>query len=324
MSEKSAIVKAKTRMNRDTRQNLIVLAVLVATLAFFGIKSPYFLKPANIIALLAAAVPLGLIGIGEGVCLLQGSFDMSPGMVASLSGIIWTMLISQYDVPTYVALACALVFGLISGLIAGASIAYLNMPAWMATYALMQSWKGVIYILTDGEAIRMTLFKEFKVLGQYKIFGTEVTPAIVILIGAYIIMYFVLKYTKLGRDLYVVGGNEEAAKNVGIHIPSRRIFAYMLSGFLAALGGALFASRSGSGQPIIGELYVMQAIAGTVMGGTAMTGGKTNLAMTFVGIMFVVCLQNGMNMISVPAFYQHIVTGIVLVLSILVQTDRPK
>ena len=122
----------------------------------------------------------------------------------------------------------------------------------------------------------------------------------------------------------MVGGNEEAARNVGIRVNLCRVFVFTLSGFLSALAGALFASRSGSGQPIIGDLYAMQAIAGAVIGGTAMTGGKTNVAMTFVGVMFVVCLQNGLNMIAVPAFYQHIVTGVVLVLAIVVQTDRPK
>ena len=234
------------------------------------------------------------------------------------------MLLSKYGVPTYAAFALALLFGLVSGLIAGLSIAYLKMPPWMATYALFQIWKGVIYILTNGEAIRMTTFTSFKYLGQHKLFGTPITWAVIIMLAAYVVLYFVFKYTKLGRDLFVVGGNEEAARNVGVRVNLCRVFVFTLSGFLSALAGALFASRSGSGQPIIGDLYAMQAIAGAVIGGTAMTGGKTNVAMTFVGVMFVVCLQNGLNMIAVPAFYQHIVTGIVLVLAIVVQTDRPK
>lgn len=316
--------KKKKWLTRDRRQNIIILAALVVLLAFFGIQSPYFLKPANLIALLVAAVPIGLVGLGESVCLVTGVFDMSPGMVATLSGIIWTVLLSEHGVPTYAGLALALLFGICSGLIAGFSVAFLSMPAWMSTYALFQIWKGVIYIITNGNAIRMTKFKAFKFLGQAKLFGTDLTWAVLILILAYVILYFIFKYTKLGRDLLVIGGNREAAKNVGIPIKSRQIFVFVLSGFLSALAGALFASRSGSGQPAVGALYAMQGIASAVIGGTVMTGGKTNVAMTFAGVMFITSMQNGLNMIGVPAFYQHIAMGLVLILAILVQTERKK
>lgn len=317
-------ITKKRRLSRDQRQNIIILAALAVLLAFFGIQSPYFLKPANLIALLVAAVPIGLVGLGESICLVTGMFDMSPGMVATLSGIIWTTLLSEKGVPTYLSLLIALLFGIASGLIAGFSVSVLSMPAWMSTYALFQIWKGVIYIITNGEAVRMTKFKPFKFLGQYKIFGTDLTPAVLILILAYVIMFFVFKYTKLGRDLLVVGGNLEAAKNVGIPIKRRYLFVFAMSGFLASLAGALFASRSGSGQPAVGGLYAMQGIASAVIGGTVMGGGKTNVAMTFAGVMFVTSMQNGLNMIGVPAFYQHIAMGLVLILAILVQTERKK
>lgn len=311
-------------MNRDKRQNTMIFLALIALMLVFGMMSPYFLRPANLIALLVAAVPLGLIGIGECGCLLTGQFDMSVGMVASLAGVLWTLLITELGVSTYAAFFISLLFGVLSGLFAGISVAFWNMPAWMATYALFQIWKGVIYILTNGEAVRMTAYRSFKYLGQHKLFGTPITWAVVILILAYVAMYLILRFTKLGRDLFVVGGNREAAKNVGIRIRFAQALVFVLSGALSAVAGLLFASRSGSGQPVIGDLYAMQAIAGAVVGGTAMTGGKANMAMTFVGIMIVVCLQNGLNMIAVPSFYQHIATGVILVLAILVQTDRPK
>lgn len=321
---KTKKMKDGIKINRDVRQNIIVLLVLVVIMVLFGIRSPYFLTIGNILTLLAAAVPLGLIGIAESCCLLTGSFDMSVGMVASLAGIICSMLTAYYGVNCYVAFGVALIFGAASGLLAGVSVACLSMPPWIATYALMQIWRGVIYILTGGAAVRLTTFKEFKVLGQYKLWGTSITPAILIMLFCFIAFYFVLKYTKLGRDLFIVGGNLEAAKNIGTHIRFCVAFAFVISGVMSALAGILFASRSGSGQPIIGEMYAMQAIAGAVIGGTSMAGGKTNPIMTFIGIMLVVCIQNGLNMIAVPTFYQHIVTGLFLVLSIFVQTERSK
>lgn len=320
----SNLATKKIKLSRDARQNIVILIAFAAMLALFGSLSEYFLTGKNFITLLNSAVPLGLIGIGQCYCLLTGSFDMSVGMTASFAGIIWTRLITDFDMPIYAAFAIGIAFGLASGLLNGWAVAYMKMPAWIATYATMQMWQGIIYIITEGEAVRMTKYKAFKWLGQHKCFGTGIPPAVIILIALFILAYFVLKYTKLGRDLYIIGGNIEAAKNTGIRIKRGQMFVFTVSGFMAALAGLLFASRSGSGQPIIGDQYAMQAIAGTVIGGTAMTGGKANIAMTFIGVMMVVCLQNGLIMAGVPAFYQHIATGAAVVLAIWVQTERKK
>ena len=327
MSETTQIVKEKRKMNRDTKQSIIVLIAFAVMMAFFGIKSEYFLKPSNLVTLFVSAVPLGLIAIAQSSCLLTCNFDMSVGMVASLGGVIWTWLIVDMGVSTYAAFAIGLAAGLISGLIAGASTAYMKVPAWISTFALMQIWNGVILIITNGDAYRMTKYADFKWLGQFKVFSIEgvgVPPAVFILVIAYILFFVLLKYTKLGRELFIIGGNQDAARNAGVNINRGILFVFTMSGFLSSLAGMLFASRSGSGQPIIGDFYSMHAIAGSVIGGTAMTGGKTNPLMTFVGMMMVTCLQNGLNMIGVPAYYQHLVTGSIVILAIWVQTERRK
>ena len=324
MSEIVKVKSGRIKLTRERRQNMIILMVLIVMLGFFGALSPYFLKANNLITILAAVAPLGLVAISESVCLLTGQFDMSVGMVASIAGVVWTKLITVCNVATTPAFFLGLACGIIAGLIAGVSVAYFKMPAWMVTYAILQIIQGIIYIITNGEAVRMTKYKDFKFLGQHKLFGTPITCAIVIMLLSYIVMWFVLKRTRLGRNLYIVGGNAEAARNAGINIAVCQMFVFTLSGTLAALAGLLFASRSGSGQPIIGEMYAMQAIAGSVVGGTSMSGGKTNLAMSFVGVLIIASLQNGLSMIAVPAFYQHIVTGVILVLAILVQTKREK
>lgn len=327
MSETTQIVKVKKKMNRDTKQSIIVLIAFAVMMAFFGIMSEYFLKPSNLVALFVSAVPLGLIAIAQSSCLLVGHFDMSVGMVASLGGVVWTSLIVELGVPTYLAFAAGLLAGLISGLIAGSATAYMKVPSWISTFAMMQIWNGVILIITNGDAYRMTTYTAFKWLGQHKVFtiaGTGVPPAVFILIIAYILFYILLKYTKLGRELYIIGGNPEAAKNAGVNVNRGIVFVFTLSGVLSSLAGMMFASRSGSGQPLIGDFYSMHAIAGSVIGGTAMTGGKTNPLMTFVGMMMITCLQNGLNMIGVPAYYQHLVTGAIVILAIWVQTERRK
>lgn len=308
--------------NRDLIQNILILAAFAALILGFSILSPYYLRMNNVISMLAMAVPLGLIGIGESACQGINAFDMSPAMVASLAGVFWATLVAKLGVPVYLAFFLCLIFGSISGLLAGYSVAYLRMPAWMATYALTQAWRGIIFVLTNGNAIGMNTNKVFKFLGQHKLFGTPITWAAVILVVVYILSYLVLRFTKFGLDYYAVGGNIEAAKNSGIRVKLVQIVVFVVSGTLSALAGLLFASRAGSAQSTIGDLYVMQAIAGATIGGTR--GGKLNLGMVFIGIMFMVCLQNGLTMIYVPAYYQHIVTGALLVVAILVQTDWSK
>lgn len=313
----------KKYINSDVKQNIIIVLVFLALIIVFSIGSEYFLTAKNIATILIAAVPLGLIAIGECTCLISGFFDMSPGMVASLSGVLWAVMVSQFGMNTWLSFLIALLFGLLSGSIAGVSVAWLKLPAWMATYALYQIWRGVIMVITEGEAIRMTTYEEFKVLGQTPILG-PVTLPVVLLIVAYIVMYFVYRYTKLGRALFTIGGNPEAARNVGINVELTQFFCFILSGALASLGGLLFASRSASAQPIIGELYAMQAIAATVAGGTRMGGGKGDIRMTFVGVLIVVAIQNGLIMINVPSFYQYIATGVILFIAVLLQTEREK
>ena len=244
------LASKKIKLARDTRQNIVIIIIFIGMLALFGTLSEYFLTGKNFITILNSAVPLGLIGIGQCYCLLTGSFDMSVGMTASFAGIIWTRLITDFDMPIYAAFAIGIVFGIASGLLNGWAVAYMKMPAWIATYATMQMWQGVIYIITEGEAVRMTKYKAFKWLGQHKCFGTDIPPAVLILVALFVLAYFVLKYTKLGRDLYIIGGNIEAAKNTGIRIKRGQMFVFTVSGFMAALAGLLFASRSGSGAVI--------------------------------------------------------------------------
>ena len=215
--------KKRIKLTSDVKQIILIVAAFTIMILVFSIGSEYFLKKDNIITILISAVPLGLIAIGECACLVTGVFDMSPGMVASLAGVIWATLITQFGMNTWLAFAIALFFGLFSGAIAGVSTAWFMMPAWMSTYALMQIWRGVIMIITGGKAINMSAYPEFKVLGQTKI-TNSITLPILLLIIIYVIVYFVFKYTKFGRSLFIVGGNIEAAKNAGLPVKSIQFF----------------------------------------------------------------------------------------------------
>ena len=309
-------------MNKDTRQNLIIVAAYIVILAVFAFQSEYFLRGKNIAAMLVAAVPLGLIAISECLCLLTGNLDMAPGMIASLSGVIWALLITKLGMNVWLAFAAALLFGLIAGFCSGLLVSYLKLPAFIATYGMMLIWQGIIHIVTNGEAISMKKDRAFKLLGQTKLFGTAITLPVLFLVVIYLIMIYVMKKTPFGRSLYVIGGNRDAAVNIGINIRRATCVVFIISALLSALAGLLFASRSAAAQPTIGETYAMQAIAATVVGGTKMGGGKASIGMTFLGVLIVIAIQNGLNMIGVNSFYQFIANGLIVFAAVFIQTDR--
>ncbi len=309
-------------LGKDKKQNLWILLVYVLILIVFRTRSSYFLRSANLAAMLVAAVPLGLIAISEGLCLLTRNLDMATGMIASLAGVTWALLITRAGMNLWIALVLGLLYGAIAGLLSGILVAYMRLPAFIATYAMMLIWRGIIHVLTNGEAISMRGNKEFKILGQTKIFGTELTLPVVILIIVFIAAHLMMKYSRFGRSLYIIGGNRDAAVNTGININLTLCCVFVISGTLAALAGLLFASRANSAQAIIGETYAMQGIAATVVGGTKMEGGKASMAMTFIGVLIVIAIQNGLNMAGVNNFFQYIANGLIVFAAVLIQTDR--
>lgn len=315
--------RRKQPLTSDQKQYIIVAAVAILIYAFFGYQSKYFLKWKNIVAILVTVAPIGLVTIAECSLLTCGEWDMSCGNVASIAGIVWALLILA-GMNTWLALALALVVGMISGLIVGVIVAYCNITAWMASYCVLMIIQTGIYVLTDGLAISMSKYKEFKILGQLEVFGTDITLPILITFILFLAMYFIMKYTKFGRDMFVTGGNREAAVNAGVNIAFVRVVCFVLSGFLSALAGCMFVSRSGAVQPFIGGLWAMQAIASVIVGGGSLGGGKSNLGMAFVGLLIMIGLQNGLNMIGVSPFYQYMVTGVALFLAVLIQSERRK
>lgn len=323
MKKDNTLRKQRRGLTSDQRQYIIVAAVAVLIYAFFGLKSKYFLRWRNIVAILVAAAPLGLVTIAECSLLTCGEWDMSCGNVSSVAGIVWGLLVIS-GMNVWLALAIALCVGVVSGSIIGLLVSYCNMTAWMASYGVLMILQTFIYVLTDGLAIPMSKYKDFKILGQLELFGTDLTLPILIMAILFVAMFFVMKFTKFGRAMFMVGGSREAAVNAGINVPLIKITNFILSGVLSALAGCMFVSRSGAVQPFVGGQWAMQAIASSIVGGCSLGGGKANLGMAFVGVLIMTGLSNGLNMIGVSPFYQYMVTGVALFIAVLIQSERRK
>jgi len=306
---------------KDTPGLLTVVALIVLVIIFSNL-SEFFFSIDNMLAIFLTASTVSYIVIGQFMVLTSGHFDMSVGNVAAMGGIILTMSV-RAGVSVPFAILLALTFGLFSGFIAGVAIAKFNCNAFVTTFALMQIYRGILFVLTGGMTITVPQSDAFRFLGTYRIFGAIQMP-IAIMVVLFIIFIFLLKFTRLGRAIYCVGNNPDAANVSGINVARTKTIAYMMTGFFAALTGIVFASRINSGQPALGATYALDTIAACVIGGTSMAGGKGNLWGAFVGIIIVYVIQNGLIMSGLDASYHYIFTGLIMFFAVLAQTEKMK
>lgn len=302
---------------------IITAAILVCLCLIFTSINRTFLSATNMLSILLNSVMVGIIAIGECVCIMSGYFDMSVGMVAAIGGLV-AAYIMQATASAFLAVSGGLIIGLICGLLAGFLVSYLDMNAFITTFALQSVYRGVIYIMTDGFSV--PLFNEeyacFTKWGHLRIAGIQF-PIIAMLV-LYVLFALFLKYRSLGRYIYLCGSNQKCAYICGISLHKVQMFVFVVCDMLAAFAGMLYASRLSTANAFLADTIGMEAIAATIIGGTSLAGGKGNLAFTFVGVLIVYVLKNGLVMIGLPDFYQYIAIGLVLFLAVLIQVERKR
>ena len=294
----------------------IVVIALVVVVGVFSFLTPHFLSIKNFYAIGLTLSVVGIICIGQTLCILIRGFDLSVGQVAAFSGIL-IAYISRAGVPYVLAVLISLGFGIFAGLINGTIIAKLKISPLITTLATMQIYLGGVYIISGGYSITVPN-PEFSFIGTTRILGIPLP--IIILIALYIGFYLLLKHTVFGRYIYCMGGNPEAARVSGINTSKMTLIIYTLSAVLAAIAGIILSSRLGAAQTTAGGTYAMDSIAAVVLGGTALSGGKGNVLGSLIGIAIVGILQNGLIMINMPIYYQFVATGVVLIVAVLMQS----
>ncbi len=306
---------------------VLSVVALVFLLVLFSQLSEYFFTAQNLLSIMLTASTVSLIAIGQFTSILCGYTDMAVGNVAAMAGVLAGMAVKDWGMSVPMGILLGLAFGLLHGFIVGLCIARFNCNSWVTTYALFQVYRGAIFLITRGVPVAIPSNEPysaaFKFLGQYKLFGVIQFPIIIMLV-VLALFAFMLKYTKLGRSLYCVGNNPEAAKISGLDVRKTIMFAFICVGVLSSLCGIVFGSRVNSCQPNSGATYGMDTIAACVVGGTRLSGGKGNIFGAFCGILIVYVIQNGLIMCGLDAYYHYIVTGIIMFLAVLMQTIKRK
>lgn len=298
--------------------NGALVGLIVLCLALF-IATPNFLTVPNIINIGVQAAVVAILAFGMTFVIVTAGIDLSVGSVAALSAMVSAFMFSNVGLPGWLTLVIGLGIGLLAGAISGLAIAYGRLPAFIATLAMMSVARGLTLVISDGTPIKTS--DSINAMGSNV--GLLPVP-ILMMVLAGVVCWFVLSQTVLGRSMYAIGGNTEAARLSGIPVRRVLVSVYALSGVFAALAGMVLAGRLASAQPQAGVTYEMDAIAACVIGGASLAGGSGKATGTLVGAILLAVIRNGLNILNVSSFWQQVVIGVVIAIAVGFDVIRSK
>lgn len=303
------------------QKSLITLLVLIAIVSCL---SDNFFTLNNFFNILQQTSINAIIAVGMTLVILTSGIDLAVGSIFALAGALTASMISS-DISPFIAISASLIISALLGAFSGVIIAKGKLQAFIATLVMMLILRGITQVYTKGSPISTGTndnSEMFESIAFGRIFGIPVPILIMALV--FIAAWYLLKYTRLGRYIYALGGNEAATRLSGINVDRVKIIVYALSGLLCALASTIEVSRLSSAQPTAGTGYEMDAIAAVVLGGTSMSGGRGKIFGTLIGALILGFLNNGLNMLGVDAYYQMIVKGVVILLAVLVDKKTNK
>ena len=297
-----------------------VFLILIIEFVIFSVANSSFLTPSNILSVGRQMSFTGIAAIGMTLVMLTGGIDISVGSMLAMAGVLCAKLSADLGMPLWMAVIFTLLLGALFGLVNGVSVTRFHIPALIATLATQTILKGIAYLITNAVPVK-NLSDTYKFLGQGYLFGIVPVP-LVITIALFVLAWWYLDKTYLGRRVYLAGGNEEAARLSGINTKLTITSTYVLSGIFAAIAGVLMAARLGSGQPSVGSGFEMDVITATVLGGISVNGGKGRVVNVFVGACIMGVLANGMTMMNINQYLQWIINGVVLLFAVTMSNLR--
>ncbi|MEO5778284.1 MULTISPECIES: ABC transporter permease [Arthrobacter] len=305
-------------LRRFLANNGALVGLLVLCLALF-IATPDFLTGPNLLNIGIQVSTVAVLAFGMTFVIVAGGIDLSVGSVAALSAMVSGWFFASANLPGGVALLAGLVTGLLVGVVNGLASAYGKLPSFIATLAMLSIARGLTLVISDGRPIKTA--PEVSFLGGN--LGPIPMPIIVLVVAA-LVAAFILNRTVLGRSMYAVGGNKEAARLSGLPVQRIIVVVFGLAGLFAALAGLLLAGRLDSAQPQAAAGYELDAIAAVVIGGASLAGGLGRISGTFVGALVLVVIRNGLNLLNVTSFWQQVVIGVVIALAVGMDVLRRK
>ena len=310
---KTAVKDKKIRISEYATKYGTVLFLIFMFIVFSALQPSTFLSLGNLLTILRQIVILSILGTGLTVVMITGRIDLTIGYAASFLGIVAGALMVDFGVPVWLTAIITLIVGAILGSLSGVAVAFIGIPDFIATLSIGFLISGVNHAYTKGHPIS-GMPEEFGVFGAQFFMG--IPTSIFFMIIFLIIVFVLLNYTRFGRHVYAIGGNEESTMMSGVNVKKNLIWSYVVSGIGAGLAALILSSRLGTAHPTAGDDYLMEALATVYVGGTAFKNGEFNIAGTFVGAMIIGVLTNGLTLCNVQYYNQDIAKGLVIFLAV--------
>lgn len=292
-----------------------IIIIFLVMCIILSILAPSFLNGTNIINVIRQISIICIISMGSMLVIITGGIDLSPGSVAAVSGVAAALFGTRFDGPIWLVLLVGLLVGGACGLFNGIIVAKGKIPAFIVTLGMSEIARGVAYVISDGKPIS-GIPKGFRAIGRSSIAGVPVP--IVIMVIILIVTYILTKKLIVGKHIFAVGGNQNAARVSGINVDRILILVYTYAGIMAGLGGLVLTARISTGHPNSASGYELDAIAATVIGGTSLsTGGIGSVTGTLIGALIIGVLNNGLDILGVSAYYQQIAKGLIIIITVL-------
>lgn len=309
---------AKTRITHFLAENGALVGLVVLCIALF-IATPTFLTTKNLLNIGIQSATTAILAFGMTFVIVTAGIDLAVGSIAALGAMVSASMFTSVGMPGWLTLVIGLLIGLAAGAISGLGVAYGKLPAFIATLAMMSVARGLTLVISDGRPIATA--PEVNFLGSN--LGPIPVPVIMLAVAG-LACWFILNRTVLGRSMYAVGGNLEAARLSGLPVKKVLVSVYALSGLFAGFAGLLIAGRLSSAQPAAATGYEMDAIAAVVIGGASLAGGAGKASGTLVGALLLAVIRNGLNILNVNSFWQQVVIGCVIAIAVGIDVLRRK
>jgi ribose transport system permease protein len=297
-----------------------VLTVLALLIAFFSIDQPRFFTVENFWNVLDGSSILLIVGVGLTFTMLVGGFDLSLSGVLALGGVVLWLLLS-HSVPLALAIVIVVVGGAAFGAIVnGFPIAYLDVSFFVVTLGVLVATRGLASVITAGEVEGLYEETALREIGNGRV--GQVSYPVIIAVAVLALAILVTRYTGYGRMVYAVGGNAEAARLAGINVRLVRLSTYAISAGLCAFAGVIETGRLAAASPDADQGIEFTAAAAVLLGGTSFVGGIGSMLGTFLGVLFLGVLKNGLIISSISVYWQGVITGVVLFASVMIDRFR--
>lgn len=315
-------IQTETRPGFDFRtflQRFGTLAIFLTLVIVATFWSDSFLTKGNILNVLRqVASGAGIMAVGMLFVILTRGIDLSVGSIAALGSVLTGYFITFAGFGTATTIICVMLAGAACGLVTGGFIAYLRLPSFVMSLAMMAIARGLSLIISDGRPIPLgDAGSAFSKFGSGFLMG--IPQPVILMFAVFIIGGIVLNFTRFGRVITAIGSNEEAVRLSGIAVPRYILAVYMISGVLASIAGIISSSRTGVGSSQVGVGAELNVIAAVVIGGASLMGGRGGVINTLLGALVMGIIANIMNLAGVPGYHQQVYMGLIIIIAMLLQ-----